>query len=97
MTVAREGGGVGELIDAIERHFAALDASGELEALRRDRLARHTREVVDRALSVLVWEERDGAATLEAGLDAVVEGRMSPYKLAHDIVAQLQEVEKHGA
>lgn len=95
-TVAREGGGVEELLDALERHFETIERSGALEAVRRERLARHTREVVDRALSTLVWEERDGAARLEAGLDAVVEGRISPYKLAHDIVAQLQEVQLHG-
>lgn len=95
-TVARDGRGVAELADVLERHFDALARSGGLEALRRQRLARHTRAVVDRALSVLVWEDGDGEARLEAGLDAVVDGRMSPYKLAHDIVSDLQQARRNG-
>jgi len=95
-TVAREGVGAEDLVDLLERHFETLFQSGGLEAIRRERLARHTRAVVDRALSMLVWEEGDGEARLEAGLDAVVHGRMSPYKLAHDIVSDLQQARRNG-
>ena len=85
-----------QLVDRLERHFETLLQSGGLDAIRRERLARHTRAVVDRALSMLVWEEGDGEARLEAGLDAVVQGRMSPYKLAHDIVSDLQQARRNG-
>ena len=90
-TSAAKGEGVQRLIEVFDAHFAHLEQSGLLQLLRRERLARHTREVVDRALSQLVWRERDGESLLEAGLEDVVEGRVSPYKLAHDIVADLQE------
>jgi LAO/AO transport system kinase len=90
-TSAAKGEGVEQLIDVLDAHYAHLEQSGLLQLLRRERLARHTREVVDRALSQLVWRERDGEALLEAKLEDVMQGRMSPYKLAHDIVADLQE------
>ena len=95
-TVAAKSEGIDELIEVFERHWTHLEGTGKLHALRRARLARHTREVVDRALSTLVWEDRDGEAVLEARLDEVVDGRISPYRLAHDIVSELQEDSNHG-
>ena len=90
-SVAVSGEGVTELVEAFDAHYEHLEQSGELERLRREGLARHTREVVDRALSNLVWQERDGAEILADKLDDLVSGRVSPYKIAHDIVAHLQE------
>jgi LAO/AO transport system kinase len=92
--VASRGEGVEALLGVFDAHYAHLERSGQLGALRRERLVRHTREVVDRALSNLVWHERDGEARLAAGMNDVVNGRVSPYKLAHDIVAELQEASK---
>jgi LAO/AO transport system kinase len=90
-TSAANSEGIAELVAALESHRAWLEATGELEALRRARLAQHTREVVERALSTFVWEKHEGERVLQAGLDDVVSGRMSPYRLASDIVSVLQE------
>jgi len=89
-TAAAKGEGTEEAIDAVDGHWTFLASSGLLQERRRARLARHTREVVNRALSNLVWERWDGEAVLAAGLDDVVSGRLSPYRLARDIVADLQ-------
>jgi LAO/AO transport system kinase len=90
-SVAVKGDGVPELVAAFDAHREHLEQSGELERLRRERLARHTRDVVDRALSNLAWQERDGAEMLASRMDELASGRVSPYKIAHDIVAHLQE------
>jgi LAO/AO transport system kinase len=90
-SVAVKGEGVADLIAAFDGHYGHLERSGQLASLRRERLARHTREVVDRALRNLVWHEGDGEAQLAEGLDDVVQGRTSPYRLARDIVRDLQE------
>ena len=89
-TIAIKEEGTDALIGAIESHYQYLRDSGQLEALRRERLARHTREVVDRALSHLIWNEHDGEDILARRLDDVVHGRVSPYRLAQEIVAGLQ-------
>jgi LAO/AO transport system kinase len=89
--VAVKGVGVERLIEVFGEHYAHLERTGQLAVLRRERLARHTREVVDRALSSLIWHQGDGDAQLAEGLDDVVQGRISPYKLAHEIVGRLQE------
>jgi LAO/AO transport system kinase len=88
--------GVAELVDAIERHAAALAASGELERRRQARMMRHTREVVDRALRQLVWEEADGETTLRRGLDRLAAGSVSPYDLAREILAGLKKEMGNG-
>lgn len=94
-TVAVKAEGVEALVDTFERHRVFLERTGRIEALRRDRLADHTRDVVNRALSMLVWEQLDGERRLARALDDIVNGRMSPYKLASDIVAELQEDGRH--
>jgi len=86
-TVAVRGEGVPELIEALQDHYSHLQASGELHTRRRERLERHTRDVVDRTLSTLVWQEGDGERILADGMDGVVKGVTSPYRLAQDIVA----------
>jgi LAO/AO transport system kinase len=90
-TVAVKGEGVAQLIDAVERHYAYLGESGELEMRRRERLARHTREVVERNLSAMVWREGEGERILAAGLEGVVQGEVSPYRLAQEIVAGIRK------
>ena len=94
-TVAIRGEGVDALLDTFAAHYAYLRDTGRLGTLRRERLARHTREVVDRTLSDLVWRQGDGEAALEAGLDDIVSGRISPYGLARDIVADLHRGANH--
>ena len=91
-TAAVKGEGIDELIGALEAHHQYLLDSGELDVRRRERLERHTREVVDRALSALIWREGEGERILAAGMEGVLEGTLSPYRLAQDIVEGLREV-----
>jgi len=86
-TVAVTGEGVPELVTALQDHYSHLQASGELHTRRRERLERHTREVVARTLSSMVWQQGDGERILAEGMDGVVSGIASPYRLAQDIVA----------
>jgi len=88
--------GVEEVVEAVERHAAYLRESGELERRRRTRLARHTREVVDRSLRRLVWEEGAGEEGLAAGLERVARGETSPYELAQEILADVKKEISHG-
>lgn len=89
-TVAVKGEGVEKLVRVLEDRYVELERTGELAERRRERLARHTRDVVNRTLSTRVWDEGGGEAILARGLDDVVTGRISPYKLAGDIVAGLR-------
>jgi len=86
-TAAIRDEGVDALVGAIDRHAAFLAETGELQRRRQVRLARHTREVVNRAVRQLVWVEGSGEAALEAGLARIAAGTVSPYDLAQEIIA----------
>jgi LAO/AO transport system kinase len=89
--------GIDGLVEAIEAHADHLRTSGELETRRQARLARHTREVVDRALRNLVWRDGRGETTLAAGIKRVAGGAASPYELAQDILAAVREEYGNGS
>ncbi len=95
-TVAITGEGVAGLVETIERHHEYLAASGELARRRRDRLARHTRAVVDRHLRQWVWEDGVGERVLAEGLEGVAAGTVSPYALAQRIIEGLRKETDHG-
>jgi len=86
LTVASEGKGVDEVIDAVSRHRAWLEASGELIRRRRARLAERVRGVVARELNRITWTEKAGAEILDASLDALESGEVTPYEVAVRIV-----------
>ncbi len=90
-TVAVESKGIEALVDAVDDHARHLSHSGELEQRRRERFERHTREVVERTLSKLVWNEGDGERILAEGMEGVLHGTLSPYRLARRIVAGIRE------
>jgi LAO/AO transport system kinase len=96
LTVAPEGKGVPELVEAVERHAGFLAASGDLARRRRARLERLTREVVERSLRQLVWNQGSTDARLADGLDLVLRGERSPYQLAQEIVAGITRGNHHG-
>ena len=93
MTVATTGEGVAELIEALDAHHEHLVESGELLERRRERMERHTRELVGRMLDEMVWRGCDGERVLSEGMGGIVEGTKSPYKLAYEIVNCLKQGE----
>jgi LAO/AO transport system kinase len=96
LSVATEGRGVDGVVDAIERHGAYLRSSRTLERRRRAGLERLTREVVERRLRELVWDNRQADVRLAEGLEDVVRGTVSPYQLAQEIVEGITKGSKHG-
>jgi len=90
-SVATTGAGIGELGDALERHHAWMEQQGELAIRRRRRFAARTREVVDRSVHRWIWHETRAEELLGERIEAVVEGKLSPYDLANEIVIGIKE------
>jgi len=89
-TVATTGEGIGELVAALERHYAYLQGSGRLAAGRRNRLQRRLRAVVERAVRQWVWDATRAEELVAERLDDVAAGRESPYDVAAEILQQLK-------
>jgi LAO/AO transport system kinase len=94
LAIAAKGQGVDELVAALDRHHAWLGESGTLEARRRARLLLRTREVVDRATRRWIWDETRAEALIAERLDEVVEGRLSPYDVAAEVLEGLKQGER---
>ncbi|HUF34943.1 MAG TPA: methylmalonyl Co-A mutase-associated GTPase MeaB, partial [Gemmatimonadales bacterium] len=94
LSVAAKGEGVPALREALDRHHDWLDRTGALAERRRRRLLDRTREVMDRATRRWVWEETRAEQAIVDRLDDVVEGRLSPYDLAADVLDGLKQGER---
>lgn len=88
-TIAQNGEGVAELVEAIDLHRAWLSESGELENRRRERARTRIRDVVDRELRRIAWGSAATGQSLEAGLDGIQHGDATPYSVARGIVEDL--------
>jgi LAO/AO transport system kinase len=90
-TIAAKGEGVDAVVEALDAHRAWLAASGTMRERRRRRLEERTREVVDRSLVRWVWDQTAAGVAIQARLDDLEAGRVSPYELAGNILDALKQ------
>ncbi len=91
LTVAAKGEGIDDLLTALERHHEWLAGSGTLDERRRRRMLERTREVVDRAARRWMWGETQAEQVITERLDQVVDGRLSPYDVATEVLDGLKQ------
>jgi LAO/AO transport system kinase len=91
LTVAAKGEGIDDLIAALDRHHDWLARSGSLEERRRRRMLERTREVVERAARRWMWRETQAEHVISERLDRVVEGTLSPYDVATEVLDGLKQ------
>jgi LAO/AO transport system kinase len=94
LSIAAKGEGTAELVTALDHHHDWLERSGTLADRRKRRLLDRTREVMDRATRRWVWEETRAEQVIAERLDEVVEGRLSPYELAAEVLEGLKQGER---
>ncbi|HWV36528.1 MAG TPA: methylmalonyl Co-A mutase-associated GTPase MeaB [Thermomicrobiales bacterium] len=81
--------GIGQLIDAIGKHRAWLDESGELDMRNRQIITTDITTRVQDALARQLQGPDSGDATLRALVDAVAARRLTPHRAAADVLARL--------
>ncbi len=90
-TVATDGEGVDELIDAFGIHRAHLERSGALAERRRRRYVEEITTLLREDVHGLLEAELDRAGGLEALAEAVRLGETDPYTVADDALAPVEE------
>jgi len=87
-TVASRGEGVGDVMDAVDRHRAWMAEHGELD---RRRQARSAGEIEAIALAALreKMDEVHGSAALQALAERVAGGELDPYAAADKLVSAI--------
>jgi len=87
-TVAHRGDGMAELVEEIDRHYAWLGESGELER-RRTRRVRDEIETIAVTALRRRWDDVHARVELDDLAAAVVEGKSDPYTAADTLLENL--------
>lgn len=87
-TVGATGEGVPEFVDALERHFAYLEASGTLQRRRRARLRERVVDAVEQRLRARLWRDAGTNAWLDGRLAALERGETTPLAEAEALIAR---------
>ena len=85
-TIAAKGEGIEEVIDAVERHGAWMESSGELQRRRTRRAADEVEAIALTLLRERMGDLRGGDA-LSTLAERVVAGELDPYAAADELVA----------
>jgi LAO/AO transport system kinase len=87
-TIAAQGDGIKEVVEALDRHFRYLQASGELRLRRRQRLRERVMEVVEQQVQGRLWRDAATIAWLDAQLPALEAGTVAPFAVADQLRAR---------
>ncbi|MEO3976533.1 methylmalonyl Co-A mutase-associated GTPase MeaB [Streptomyces sp. CAU 1734] len=89
-TVAARGEGVGEVVDALDKHRAWMEERGVLAERRIRRAAREVETIAVTALRERIGDLH-GDRRLGALAERIVSGELDPYRAADELVAGLTE------
>nr|WP_277628124.1 methylmalonyl Co-A mutase-associated GTPase MeaB [Arsenicicoccus dermatophilus] len=87
-TVAHKHEGVGEVVEALDKHLAWMQDKGELRRRRTRRAADEIESIVITSLRERMGDLR-GSHGIEALAAAVVDGQSDPYRAADQVLADL--------
>lgn len=87
-TIGATGEGVPEFVDALERHFAYLEASGTLQRRRRARLRERVVDAVEQRVHVRLWRDPGTNEWLDGRIPALERGETTPLAVAEALVAR---------
>jgi LAO/AO transport system kinase len=92
-TVATERRGIDELDEAIEQHRAHLGDPSLSGGIRREKIRARLKNAVRERLLEAAWERKGLKALLDRAADQVLEGTVSPYRAARDLIERMTD---HG-
>lgn len=87
-TIGATGEGVAEFVDALDRHFAYLEASGTLQRRRRARLRERVVDAVEQRLRARLWRDAGTNEWLEGRIPALERGETTPLAEAEALIAR---------
>lgn len=88
-SIASENNGIMEIAEEIEKHREYLLASGEFEKRRLANTRTRIRQIVENNIAMKLWNEENNSG-LEQNLKLVLDGNISPYELADEIIQKIK-------
>jgi LAO/AO transport system kinase len=92
-TVATERRGIDELDQAIEAHRGYLAEPGTAAEIRREKIRARLKNAVRERLLEHAWERQGLGKLLDRAAEQVLEGTVSPYRAARDLIERMTD---HG-
>ncbi|GAB4353523.1 MAG: methylmalonyl Co-A mutase-associated GTPase MeaB [Candidatus Abyssubacteria bacterium] len=89
LTVAVKGEGIGEVVEAIERHTEFLKSSRLLESKRKERVRNRIKNLISQRIEGILRENEEIRALINDYLSASDESAETPYTLADTVVRKL--------
>ena len=84
--VASAGEGIAEMVQALDKHFAFLGASGSLRERRRRRLRDRVVEAVDHKARERLWHDAATNTWLDARIASLESGETTPFAVADELL-----------
>jgi LAO/AO transport system kinase len=91
-SVASQGDGLTELLDALDRHFRYLEQSGTLRQRRRARLRERVVDVVEERVRQRLWTDQGTNQWLEGRLGDLETGTTNPFDVADALLARSRDL-----
>ena len=91
-TIAVKQEGIAELVAAVDRHFAYLEASGTLRERRLKRLRERVIDVVEQKVSDRLWKDASTSSWLDEKLPLLEDGTTTPFVVADDLLRRSAEL-----
>ena len=88
-TYAKEGRGVVELLDEIEKHVVYLKSGKEFEAQRRRRYEAELVEIIRKRLMNFIFDESKFKGRVESLIDQISRKEVDPYSGADEILGKI--------
>ena len=92
--VAVKNEGIDEIVDALDRHFNYLERTGELRNRRRERIVERVVEVAERRMQRRLWSDTPTMKWLEARVDELESGAVTPYAVADQLLQEYGDLVK---
>ena len=86
--IARDGKGINELSDALDRHFAYLERTGRLAERRRERTRERVMELVESSFRGRIWSDEATRQRLERMLPDIEKRTTTPFNAAEQILGE---------
>ncbi|MEJ2720843.1 MAG: methylmalonyl Co-A mutase-associated GTPase MeaB [bacterium] len=95
-TSATTGGGIDDLVAAIDSHREYLDTNGLREQKRADALKSRMTRIAEEKLKEFFWENEYIEKSLQSTLNDVISGKISPYQAADELVTPFKRKIKNA-
>jgi LAO/AO transport system kinase len=83
-----------EILAAVDKHFNYLERTGELRSRRRERIVERVVEVAERRMHRRLWRDSPTMQWLDARVDQLESGAVTPYAVADQLLATYGDLVK---